>query len=68
MTSTIKLKDHMDSQPLQIPMGTPLAAVIPLLAEHDTSGAVVVNGRGELEGFVSEQDCLKTLQCAGNDG
>lgn len=51
----------MDSQPLKIPMGTPLADVITLLAEQSASGAVVVNVQGELKGFVSEKDCLKTL-------
>ena len=61
MDSKILVSDFMDRAPAVVPEGTPLTAVIDVLAGHHQTGAPVVNDKREVVGFVSEQDCMRQL-------
>jgi len=62
---TLKVEQYMEYQPASILCDTVLTDVIKILLEHKTSGAPVVDSEHHVIGFVSEQDCLKSLLVSG---
>lgn len=58
------VKDIMTRQPQSVPEGTGLTEVVALLLRYRLLGMPVVCADGKVVGFVSEQDCLRTLLMA----
>ena len=61
MTSSIQIKDFMNSRPASFKCGTNLTDIIKGLAKDNLSGAPIVNDDNEVIGYVSEQDCIHSL-------
>lgn len=57
----IQVKSVMTRGVQGIPLGTDLTHVVERLLENNITGLPVVAADGKVVGFVSEQDCLRTL-------
>ncbi|MFT5484309.1 MAG: CBS domain-containing protein [Halieaceae bacterium] len=55
------VRDHMNQDPALIRQGSPITTVVDVLLSHKITGAPVVDGAGQLVGFVSEHDCIDVL-------
>ncbi|ROS01864.1 CBS domain protein [Sinobacterium caligoides] len=62
---TLRVKEYMEYQPAAIRCDAMLTEVIDELLKHKSTGAPVVNEQNEVVGFVSEQDCLRSLLVSG---
>ena len=58
---SIKIKDHMDRHPVLLSANMSLAIAVEQLLTSNKSGAPVVDAKGELVGFLSQQDCLAVM-------
>ena len=59
--SGLLVKDVMAKHPTAIAGGTPLPDVVDTLLRYKVSGLPVINEQEQVVGFVSEQDCLRSL-------
>ena len=62
---SIKVRDYMAASLVTLSPDTEILRAISLLIEHRISGAPVVDGRGNLVGVLSEQDCMRVALNAG---
>lgn len=58
---SIKIKDHMDRRPVLLTANMSLAIAVEQLLASNKNGAPVVDAKGELVGFLSQQDCLAVM-------
>jgi DeoR family transcriptional regulator, catabolite repression regulator len=58
---SIKIMEHMDRQPVLLNADMSLANAVEHLLAHNKAGAAVVDYRGQLVGFLSQQDCLAVM-------
>ncbi len=58
---SIKIKEHMDRQPVLLKANMSLAAAVEELLGKNKLGAPVVDDSGALIGFLSQQDCLAVM-------
>jgi len=58
---SIKVTDNMDRQPVLLTPEMSLAAAVEALLEKKKLGAPVVDGSGQLVGFLSQQDCMSVM-------
>jgi len=58
---SIKVTDNMDRQPVLLTPEMSLAAAVDALLEKKKLGAPVVDGSGQLVGFLSQQDCMSVM-------
>jgi CBS domain-containing protein len=59
------VKEYMQFQPVAIKAQAVLTDVIQVLAKQRVTGAPVIDDAGQVIGFVSEQDCLRSLLMTG---
>ena len=57
----IKIRDHMDRQPVLLRANMSLATAVEKLLDNNKMGAAVVDDTGDLVGFLSQQDCLAVM-------
>jgi len=57
----MKVKDIMSKKIITVPLHSTLLKAAKILANHDISGAPVVNEDGDLLGLLSEKDIFKAL-------
>lgn len=67
MLRSVNLKDYMISKPVTITSDAPLFEAVDLITKNQVSGLCVVNSEGELEGILSEMDCLRGILTASYD-
>jgi len=58
---SIKVRDHMDRQPVLLRAKMSLATAVEKLLDNNKMGAAVVDDNGDLVGFLSQQDCLAVM-------
>lgn len=58
---SILVKDYMDQNPHAIKQSSSICDVVKALTKKSMTGAPVVDETNTLVGFISEQDCIKTL-------
>lgn len=58
---SIKVRDHMDRQPVLLRANMSLATAVEKLLDNNKMGAAVVDDNGDLAGFLSQQDCLAVM-------
>ncbi len=58
---SIKIRDHMDRQPVLLRANMSLATAVEKLLDNNKMGAAVVDDSGNLVGFLSQQDCLAVM-------
>lgn len=58
---SIKIKEHMDRQPVLLTPNMSLATAVEKLLAQNKLGAPVVDDSGALLGFLSQQDCLAVM-------
>ncbi len=58
---SMKVVDYMDRQPVLLHANMTLAAAVDKLLTQKKLGAAVVNEKGILVGFLSQQDCLAVM-------
>lgn len=58
---SIKIRDHMDRQPVLLNAEMSLAVAVEKLLDNNKMGAAVINDAGILVGFLSQQDCLAVM-------
>ncbi len=61
MSRSLKVRDHMDAQPLSFTPDTDLFNAVDSLLQQQISSATVLNHQGELVGVLSESDCLRAV-------
>lgn len=66
--NTVLVRDVMAKHPPSIRLGTDLTDVVETLLSHHMTGLPVVDADERVVGFVSEQDCLRTLLVANYHG
>lgn len=66
--NSVLVSDVMAKHPPAIHLGTDLIDVVETLLSHHLTGLPVVDGDGHVVGFVSEQDCLRTLLVSSYHG
>ncbi|MBZ2188736.1 CBS domain-containing protein [Alcanivorax sp. JB21] len=59
--SSLLVKDVMAKHPPAIAEGTPLTDVVDTLLRHKLTGLPVIDSDEQVVGFVSEQDCLRSM-------
>lgn len=64
MLRSVDLQDYMLTKPIVISSSSPLFEAVDLIIKHRISGLCVVNDDGELEGILSELDCLRGVLSA----
>jgi len=57
----ILVKDHMSTNLVTFQPEDSIDYVLEMLTKRKISGALVVNSNGQLEGIISEVDCLKEI-------
>ena len=65
LLKSIKARDYMAANLVTLSPDTEILRAISLLIENRISGAPVVDGRGNLVGVLSEQDCMQVALRAG---
>ena len=55
------VRDHMNPEPALVRSGSTIPAAVDVLLSNKITGAPVVDGSGQLVGFVSEHDCIDIL-------
>lgn len=58
---SIKIRDHMDRQPVLLKADMSIATAVEKLLEANKGGAPVVDAAGSLVGFLSQQDCMAAM-------
>lgn len=58
---SIKISDYMDRQAVLLKPDMSMATAVEKLLSHHNMGAAVVDDKGKLVGFLSEQDCLSVM-------
>ncbi|MGY5453291.1 CBS domain-containing protein [Agarivorans sp. MS3-6] len=61
MPENLKVRDYMLTRPVCFTAKQPIAQVVHTLLEHKQLGAPVVDQQKNLIGWISQQDCLKSL-------
>ena len=59
--SSLLVRDVMAKHPPAIAEGTPLTDVVDTLLRHKLTGLPVIDSDEQVVGFVSEQDCLRSM-------
>jgi len=59
--SELIVRALMAKHPAAVKIGTELTAVVDILLQHKFTGLPVVDDHNKVVGFVSEQDCLRSL-------
>lgn len=67
MLRSVNLEDYMISKPVTITADAPLFEAVDLITKNQVSGLCVINSSGELEGILSEMDCLRGILSASYD-
>ena len=65
---SVRVKDHMVSQPVTILQSATIAEAARAITEHKVSGVVVVDDTGLVVGMLSELDCLRNLLSEAYNG
>ena len=58
---SLKVGDYMSQRPVTFTTEMPVAEAVEKLLHCHQTGGPVVNGKRELVGFLSEQDCLRMM-------
>ena len=58
---SIKIINHMDRHPVLLTADITMAAAVDALLEKKKLGAPVVDDKGHLIGFLSQQDCMSVM-------
>ncbi|MFS1423468.1 CBS domain-containing protein [Shewanella sp. 10N.286.48.B5] len=58
---SIKISEYMDRQPVLLKAEMSLATAVEHLLAHNKAGAAVIDNKGALVGFLSQQDCLSVM-------
>ncbi|MEE1673100.1 CBS domain-containing protein [Agarivorans aestuarii] len=61
MPEKLKVRDYMLMRPVCFTAKQPIAEVVHSLLEHKQLGAPVIDEQKHVIGWISEQDCLKSL-------
>lgn len=64
MTTAVKVRDFMSSNPITVSPETDIHAAIKTLLAHQLSGVPVLDARGDLVGILSKKDCLRVAFAA----
>ncbi len=55
------VREHMNPTPALVRLGSTIRHTVDVLLSNSVTGAPVVDGDGQLVGFVSEHDCIDVL-------
>lgn len=58
---SLLVRDVMAKHPPALVLGTPLNEAVEILLKHHMTGLPVIDSNERVVGFVSEQDCLRTM-------
>ena len=58
---SLKISDHLIANPVKIASTTTIGEAARTIIDNKVSGVIVVDENGEVEGMLSELDCLKSL-------
>tara|TARA_X000001036_G_scaffold42074_2_gene33738 strand:+ start:283 stop:720 length:438 start_codon:yes stop_codon:yes gene_type:complete len=58
---SLKISDHLITNPVKIASTATIGEAARTIIENKVSGVIVVNENDEVEGMLSELDCLKSL-------
>lgn len=58
---SIKITNHMDRQPVLLTADMTMASAVDALLKRKKLGAPVVDDKGQLIGFLSQQDCMSVM-------
>lgn len=61
MLRSLDLEDFMLARPVTVSKDAPLSEAVDLIIRNRVSGLCVINEEGELEGILSELDCLRGI-------
>ncbi|MBD3584810.1 CBS domain-containing protein [Salinimonas sp. HHU 13199] len=58
---SLQVCDYMNQHPVKLTKDMPVAEAVECLLQSGQSGGSVVDERGRLTGFLSEQDCIRQM-------
>ena len=58
---SLQVCDYMNQHPVRLLADMPVAEAVECLLDSGQSGGAVINERGRLVGFLSEQDCIAQM-------
>ncbi|WP_218309562.1 CBS domain-containing protein [Alteromonas antoniana] len=58
---SLQVCDYMNTHPVKLKIDMPVAEAVETLLASGQTGGPVVNEKGKVVGFLSEQDCIKNM-------
>lgn len=58
---SLQVRDYMNTHPVKLHAEMPVAEAVEALLESGQSGGPVVDNKGKVVGFLSEQDCIAQM-------
>lgn len=58
---SLQVCDYMNTHPVKLKVDMPVAEAVETLLSSGQTGGPVVNEKGKVVGFLSEQDCIKQM-------
>ena len=58
---SLQVCDYMNTHPVKLKIDMPVAEAVETLLASGQTGGPVINDKGKVVGFLSEQDCIKNM-------